>query len=271
MDSIVALLQNFLPTGFDPEKFLTGVIVLVAGMLIIGVIGRLAFGRNSSLNRSVSAAIGILLIYVVTVVVYSTGAPLEQFLSPLPFVSISGDYLNIFVFQGAAYPEICRHLLSMIILAFLVNLLDTIMPRGKKVISWYFFRFITVLLGMLCHLVVNSLLYAILPADFMSYAPAILLGILIVMLLLGALKLLLGVTLAVINPIIGALYTFFFAHKIGKELSRAVLTTAVLAALVLVLNYMGCISIYIASAALSAYVPLLIVLLAIWYLIGHIL
>ena len=38
----------------------------------------------------------------------------------------------------------------------------------------------------------------------------ILLGILVAMLLLGALKLFVGIALATINPIIGALYTFFF-------------------------------------------------------------
>lgn len=271
MDSILAFLQGLVPEGFEVEGFLTGALTLVVGVLVLGLIGRIFFGKNSTLNRSVSAAIGILLIYVVTVVIYSTGAPLEQFLSPLPFVEISGDYLNIFVFQGASYTDICTHLLSMIILAFLVNLLDTIMPRGRKIISWYFFRFVTVLLGMLAHLVVNSLLYAILPAEFMTYAPAILLGILVFMLLLGFIKLILGAVLTIANPIIGALYAFFFSHKIGKELSRAVLTTAILAALVALLNSFGTVSVYIASSALAAYVPLLLVLLVIWYLVGHIL
>lgn len=271
MDSLIAFLQGLVPAGFEMEGFLRGALVVVLGTLILGLIGRLIFGRNSALNRSVSAAIGILLMYVVTVVIYSTGAPLEQFLSPLPFVSINGDYLSIFVFEGALYTDICAQLLGMIILAFLVNLLDTIMPRGKKLLSWYFFRFVTVLLGMLLHLVVNSLLYALLPAGFMTYAPAILLGILVFMLLLGVLKLLLGAVLTIVNPVLGALYTFFFSHKIGRELSRAVLTTAVLAVLVWVLNSLGTVSLYIASSALAAYLPLLILLLIVWYLVGHIL
>lgn len=270
MDSILSFLQSLVPEGFEFKGFLTGALILIVGVLVLGLIGRLFFGKNSTLTRSVSAAIGILLIYVVTVVVYSTGAPLEQFLSPLPFVSIGGDYLNIFVFSGAEYTEICTHLLGMIILAFLVNLLDTIMPRGKKILGWYFFRFVTVLLGMLAHLVVNSLLYSILPAGFMTYAPAILLCILVFMLLLGLIKLILGAVLTIANPIIGALYAFFFSHRIGKELSRAVLTTLILAALVALLNYFGTVSLYIASSALVAYVPLLLVLLVIWWVVGHI-
>lgn len=271
MDSIIEAIQDLLPEGFGLEGFLQGALVLILGTLVLGLLGRVFFGRNSTLNRSVSAAIGIILIYVVTVVVYSTGAPLEQFLSPLPFVSISGDYLNIFIFKGAAFTDICTQLLSMVILAFLVNLLDTIMPRGKKLLSWYSYRFVTVLLGMLVHLVVNSLLVALLPEDFMAYAPAILLGILVFMLLLGLVKLILGAVLTIANPVIGALYTFFFSHKIGRELSRAVLTTAILAALVALLNYFGTVSLYIASSALLAYVPLLLVLLVIWYLVGHVL
>ena len=60
------------------------------------IIARFAFGKKSVLNQSVSSAIAILCIYVVNVVIYSTGVKLDMILSPLPFVTISGDYLTLF-------------------------------------------------------------------------------------------------------------------------------------------------------------------------------
>ena len=90
-------------------------------------------------------------------------------------------------------------------------------------------------------------------------------------LLLGALKLLVGGLLAFINPLLAVLYTFFFSNVVGKQLSKAILTTALLTGLVCLLNYLQIGSICIASAALLAYVPLLIIALVLWYVIGHIL
>ena len=73
------------------------------------------------------------------------------------------------------------------------------------------------------------------------------------------------------NPLIGAFYTFFFATIVGKALSKAIFTAGILCAIVAALNYVGCVSVSIASAALIAYIPLLVVLLIVWYVVGHIL
>ena len=91
------------------------------------------------------------------------------------------------------------------------------------------------------------------------------------MLLLGVLKIVLGLVLATVNPIIAGLYAFFFSHRIGKMLSRAVLTTVILSALVLVLEHVGLTAISISSAVLAAYIPLLILLLVLWYILSHLL
>ena len=91
------------------------------------------------------------------------------------------------------------------------------------------------------------------------------------MMAVGALKILVGALISTVNPVIGALYTFFFASIIGKQISKAVLTTALLAGIVWLLHYLGITAVFIASAALTAYIPLLIILLVLWYLVGHVL
>lgn len=242
--------------------------------LVIGWLGKMFFGPNSGLSSAVSSAIGILFIYVATVAVISIGGELEPFkayLSPLPFVSIENDTLMLFVFEYADQAAICAQLLSMVILAFLVNLLDSLLPRGKNLIIWFGLRCATVVLSILAHWLVTDLFTTMLPNVILANAPTILLIILVLMLAAGSLKFLVGAAIATVNPIIGALYTFFFANVIGKQLSKSVLTTAILSLLVLGLNYIGVDAISISVAALMGYLPFLGVMVAVWYVLHAIL
>ena len=268
MDQILSVLES---TGFNFDTFIKAAFLLAVGSILLGAVGRFAFGKRSILNHSVSSAIGILFIYAATVVIHSFGVSFRQLLAPLPFVTFTADMMKIFSFVGADYTVICYELLSMVILAFLANLMDAWLPKGKKLLSWLFFRCLTVILAMVLHILVTWLFTTYLPEGLVTYAPVILLALLVLLLLVGALKLIVGAVLATVNPLIGAFYTFFFATIVGKSLTKAVLTTAILTAMVFGLQYIGCTAISIASAALIAYIPLLIVLLIIWYVVGKIL
>lgn len=268
MDSIVSF---FAGMGLDFWQLGKIALILLLGTLLIGLFGRFVFGKRSVLNNAVSSAIGILFIYAVTVVLKSSGAEFEKLIAPLPFVSISDDTLYLFTFQGAHYTTVCSELLSMIILAFLVNLADGWLPKGKNILSWVFFRCLTVVIAFFLHLIVVGLFTAYLPEGLVTYAPTVLLGLLIILLLTGALKLIVGLLLSTVNPLIGGLYTFFFANVVGKQVTKAVLTTALLTGIVYLLNYLGCAAISIASAALMAYIPFIVLLIVVWYIVYRVL
>lgn len=271
MNSFTELLKNGLGARDEVASFLMLALVLTVGSLIFGFIGRMVFGKKSTLNQSVSSAIGILFIYAITVCIHSFGLDLQFLVSPLPFVTISGEHLHIFNIASADYVTICGEVLNMIILAFLVNLVNSWLPQGKKLLGWLFFRVLSVAIGMFLYAIINQVLAALLPEGLLIWAPVILLGLLVVMLLVGALKSLVGAVLASANPLIGFLYTFFFATLVGKMLSRAMLTTLLLGALVYTLNSFGVASIAIGSAVLVGYLPMLVLLLVLWYLVGKIL
>lgn len=268
MDQIKSMLDSI---DFDSANFLKAALIITICTILLGAIGRFVFGKRSALNHSLSSAISILFVYAVTVVLYSLGARYQRFIAPLPFVSLSGTQMTLFSFAGSDYTVICTQLLSMVILAFLANLFEGILPKGKNIISWLFFRCLGIILAMAAHLVVTGLFNTYLPEGLVIYAPTILLGLLILLLLVGALKIVVGAILATVNPLIGAFYTFFFATVVGKALSKAVLTTVILAAIIIALNYIGVTAVSIASAALIAYIPFLIVLTVIWYVVGKIL
>ena len=95
----------------------------------------------------------------------------------------------------------------------------------------------------------------------------VLLALLVILLLVGGLKIIVGAVLTTVNPIIGIVYTFFFANIVGKAITKAVLTTAILSGLVYLLGYLGVTIVSITEAALVAYIPLALVLLVVWFVI----
>ena len=279
-EETVTALKTFLPTAQDLAGIIPSQIDLMTMLKFIGIfaglsivlslLGRVIFGKRSSLNHALSSAMGFFFILVISTVVYVFDPRnLAQYLSPLPYVAFSGDYLVLFSFTNAGFAAICDELLSMIILAFLVNLLDTFIPKGKNVIGWYFLRFLTVVLAMGLHYAFTWASSAYLPGFLVTYAPVLLLIILVLGVFMGLLNVVLGVVLVTLNPIFGALYAFFFSTLVGKQLTKAIITTFVLTAVVAALNYFGTTMLCIAGSALAAYIPLLIVLLILWYLIGH--
>lgn len=265
------LLDYIYSADLDLTALLKAGGLLLLGTLLLSLFGRFIFGKKSALNNAVSSAIGILFIYALSVVLRSFGSEFADLIPPLPFVRISGDSLVLFSFAGADYTVICGEVLSMIILSFLVNIVDGWLPKGKNILSWIFFRVLTVLIASVLHLVSTGLLATYLPEGIVTYAPPILLGLLILMLLTGALKIVVGALLSTVNPLIAALYTFFFANIVGKQVTKAVLTTAILSGLLILLHKIGIGVLSIAPAALMAYLPFVGLLVILWFIVGRLL
>ena len=240
-------------------------------VLIVAILGRVTMGKRSSLNHAVSSAMGILFMYVLSIVIYSFDPDqLIRFLSPLPYITLSGNQLSILSFSDAGLQTISYQVLSMLILAFLVNLIDTWIPKGKKITSWYGYRLLTVLISTVIHYAVTWVLQKYMPGTLASYAPIILLCILGSFLILGFLNIILSLVLTVANPIIGALYTFFFSNLLGKQITKSVITTIIISTVAFVLNYLGYHVISISPESLITCIPVFPTLLILWYIIGQI-
>lgn len=272
LSGILANTRSLTAVDLDLGNIAKFLLLFALGSLILSTLGRLVLGRRSSLNHSLSSVMAILFIYAVTIVVY-TFKPweLENLLSPLPFVTFFNDYMVVMPVVGIYPTVLARELLSLIILAFLVNLLDTFIPKGKSIPGWYCLRFFTVGLAMGLHLVIHWAFNTYLPEVLVTYAPLILLLLLIAMLLLGFLNAVLGLILTIANPFVGAVYTFFFSNIVGKQLTKAVFTSGVLCVILFLMDRFGYTFIHISVAALTAYIPLAVVCLILWYLIGHLL
>ena len=272
LGSVIWHAKSYLPVEVDLMSAAQFMLYFSAICMILGVMGRLVLGKRSSLNLSVSSAMGILFIYAMTVVIY-TFHPwnLDALLSPLPFATFSGDYLILLPITDVQFPALCTQVLSLVVLAFLVNLVDTIVPKGKNLITWLLLRLLTMGVCMGLHLVVNWAFRTYLPNVLVTYAPMILLLILCLCLLSGIVNLLLGMVIAVTNPFLGAMYTFFFSNLVGKQVSKAVFSSAIICAVLYLLDLFGYTVICVSAAALLTYIPLALILLVLWYLIGSVL
>ena len=136
MNSVV---NYFSSVGLDIVSFLKAIGLLIAALLVLALIGRFVFGKRSPLVLAVSSVVGILFVYVITILLGGAGEELKKFIAPLPFVTIENDTMYLFSFK-ADYTIVCAQVLSMIILSFLMNLADGWLPVGKNLFSWIFFR-----------------------------------------------------------------------------------------------------------------------------------
>ena len=268
MESIITYFSDL---GLDFSALCKSAATLLLGALLICGVCRFIFRKKTMLGHAISSSIAIIFIFVVTVLIMTLSTSLLRFVSPLPFVDISSNSVHFYSFQNTDYLSISGELLSMIILAFSVNLLDNWIPKGNTIFTWFLWRILIVLLGVLVHYLVTCLFHRFLPQGIQSYAPAALLVILVVMLLTGALKFVIGIFLTTINPVVAALYTFFFANIVGKQLTQAVLTTGILAGLIVLLQKFGITALSIAAGALVAYIPFLLILILVWYVVNKLL
>lgn len=272
LSQVIRHAASYAPAELDIGSTAQFLLYFSAAVLILGILGRVALGKRSSLNHSLSSVMGILFVYAVTIIVY-TFKPwnLEELLSPLPFVTFSGDYLIVLPLTDTQFPALCSQLLSLVILAFLVNLLDTFIPQGKNIFSWLILRLVSVSASMVLHFFVCWAFRTYLPEVLVEYAPAVLLFILLFMMLSGLINLIFSLLIIMTNPFMGAMYSFFFSNVIGKQITKAVFTSGILCVVFFMLEYFGYTVISVSASALVSYVPLALVLLILWYLIGHIL
>lgn len=270
-DRLIDSIESFLRTNALIPSSLGSLTVLCVAIAIfslgIGFLFRLIFGNHCAANRVVSGFIGILFVYATTVAVFRFEPwGLEQYLSPLPFTIFRRDILIISVSMCPTLSELSSHLLSLIILAFIIQFLNFILPDGRSLFIWLLLKVLSVAAAIFLHLAANWALNTFLPGVIAAYAPIVLLAVLIVTLAISLFNPLLCVLFTVVNPVVGVLYTFFFSNVVGKHLTRAVFSAALICGLFRAMEYFDFGVIDITGPALLTYCPFAIFFMGLWYI-----
>lgn len=257
-----------LPEQFDLGNYALALLVAVMAVFAVGGIFRLCFGRGSMINGAFSSAIAIISIYAIAILVYRLETRFNIFFDALPFISVTEKYLIVFPILEVSFEVLCAEIVRMLVLAFLMNLLETWLPKGKGFFSWFGFRFLSLFIALSLHYFINLILNSVLQEQVLSTAPLILLGVVVVSFLLACLKVIIGGLLAFIHPLLSVFYLFFFRQNIGKQLLRAMLTTLFLGALVYALNALSYTAIPLVTVAVATYLPAIILGLIIWFVLS---
>ena len=289
LDSTIETIASYLPEGLNHSGMISGtgaffpaeihfmniarfLLLFAAGAVILSVLGRFTLGKRSSLNHSVSSVMAILFVYVLTIVLYTCKiVNPSSFPSPLPFVTFFNEYMVVMPIVGVYPTTLAQELLNLIILAFLVNLLNTIIPGGRSVFSWFSMRFATTGAAIALYLLIHWAFNTYSPDFWAAYAPLVLLILLVCLLLLGFFNAVLGLVLTITNPFLGAVYSFFFSNLIGKQLSKAVFTAGILCSIPFLMDQYNYSFVHVSLDSLTAYVPLGLLSLGLWYLTGYLL
>ena len=267
-------LDKLLPASLNLSGMDLSLLWFFLGFLLVFILARYILGRDSGLKHALVSALGILVMYAIYVIIRTFDpAGLSRFLTPLPYVSFTETKMVLFDFRSGELIPVCRQILSMLILAFLVNQINSWTPNNSKTLGWLLYRLCGACVAILVHYLTYYLLEKFTgvaaSAWLQQFAPVVLLGIVLIMFSLGFLKMVIGLFLTVVNPVLGGIFAFFFMNKIGRNISRAIGTTVTLTLFVMVLTHLGYHSFPITAAALTQYIPFGIFLMFLWALIGH--
>ena len=230
---------------------------------------RLLFGKRASITRAVSASLSILLIYLAAVLLYLFLPDYRAQMAGLPFITVDEQHFTLWQLAALSDELLYGSILRLSVLAFLVNLLEAFLPEGDKLSTWYLWRCLTALVGLVCYRLVCGLLEQWAPELFSQWARSVMLGFWALIALSGILKVLLTVVLTVVHPIIGGLYAFFFSNLFGRQFSKSILTTLLLVGLVSVLNGLGFSRFAFSDFSLLTYGPVCGILIGTLYLFGR--
>lgn len=244
-------------------------LIIIAAFFLLGGAFRMLFGKGSKLSRAVSAALSVALVYLTAILVYVFVPELRESMASLPFITVTTDHFLLWDLKALGESLLYPSLLQLAILSFLVNSLETALPEGKGFLAWYFWRCVTVVGALAAYIGIDRLAVAFVPELFGVWAKYIILGFWAVILLSALLKSLLAVVLAAVNPIIGAVYTFFFVNKLGTQCSKSILTTLLMCAVLSLLSGAGLNQFAFAQFSLATYGPACAVVVVMLYLFGR--
>ena len=268
--NVDTLMQSLIEAVTDPAFIgnIKMILMICVACILGGALLRLLFGKRATTVRSVTVAVGILITYLILFILSAKFSSLSAYLVALPFASFGNGTISVFTLMQSAQDNLYYELVNLILLSFLFGLLDDLLPEGKRFFTWLLLRCICIVCAYLAFSLVTGLIARFLPDAIMQYAPAILLVLLAVFLAVTVFKWLISLILGISGgPVLGAIYTFFISHVVGKQLTKSALSTGILMGLVYLANHFGMTTFVIGQPYYLTAVPLIVLLCGVWYLI----
>ena len=225
------------------------------------------FGKKTLLNQGVTGVLNLVVIYMTATIGYIYFPPLRT-MSELPFLSVTEEAVTLLDPFTLELGVLSPLLLRLMILILLVNLSDSFSAGGKTLLSWLFFQFVTVTIGLLFYSIVTAGLSLILPSVLNRYAivpVAIVLGIGVLMV---CAKFIFTVISRGGNPYFSAVYKFFTVNKAGSLFTISALSFLLAMIVLSGMHLTGNITLVYPNINTNGLWIILLMLLAVLYIFG---
>ena len=266
-------IPSIFPEGFDPLHMLPTLGFIIAVVFILALIIRVVADKASKYNHALASATAILFMYIILMMMHNGDGPkfVVEALNVLPLVHIEDGKILLFSFAQDNVLEIFREFLYAFILSLVLIGLDDLIPDAKNGFAWIILQVFVASLSVFVYWGIIQALESFIPGVLDSYAPLILGCILLFMILLGVLKVIMGLLLVAVNPLLGAISAFFGTAPLGKVLGKAALCAIFLCAVAIFMSASGFTSFALVNMTFAVCVLPLLVLMLLWFLIGYIL
>lgn len=249
--------------------YLNILIIIGFFLLLIGAVLRVAGGfvPVKFLSDSVLSCFGILFIYVLAIVVLGIGETYDNlFFGGVPFFNELSDFSSLFTVYKTNPDYFFKEIIKVFTLSFTYSFFNRL-TKSKNFVVWYFLQCLFVCLSMFINSLIGILLDKYLPKIAVEWIPIIIFALLSIVLLLLIARLIFKTLAFFTNPVVGAFLSFFTDNFIGKNLISAFGVTVFFALLALIFkNAVGVTSLVAGLNSSFAFVPTVLLLIALWYI-----
>ena len=274
LEVISTYILSLFPEGFKPMDMVHSRLYIIAIAVIVAVGIRMIHKKASQYNHALSSAMALLFMYLLLIQLHKLVPDIvDPLLDKLPLVDmdLENGTVSLFQFSAKNFSASCAEFLNLFILSFCLIGLDDLIPDAKNVTSWMILQFIIVCLSMAIYTFLLKCINHFCPDLLSSYAPMILVCILLFMVFLGLLKVVLTMMLVAVNPLLIAISAFFSGNKLGLALGKAVMCSLVLVLVSLFMYHKSFMVFALADLTFLVCMLPMIVLGMLWVVIGHIL
>lgn len=274
MDIFSTYILTLFPEGFHPLDMLRTVVYLIGIVMILALLIRLIHKKASKYNHALSSAMALMFMYLLMILLHKVIPQIvDPVLDKLPLIDVNFEAgtISLFQFSDMRFTQSCLELVYVLILSFCLIGLDDLIPDARNVGTWMLLQFIIACIAMAIYCFVLNCINTFSPEILTSYAPMVLICVLLFMVFLGILKVLLGLVLMAVNPLLVAVGAFFSSNKLGMALGKSVMCSFVMVVATALLKYKGLTVVALSDLTFLVCLVPLVVLALLWVVIGHIL
>ena len=277
-DNMLEVLSTYIlslfPEGFKPMDMIKGLVYIIAVSVIIAVVTRLIHKKASQYNHALSSGMALMFMYMLLIQLRRLFPELiDPVLSKLPLIELNAEAgtIGLYHFTAKEFLHGCTEYLYLFILCFCLIGLDDLIPDAKNAASWIVLQFVILSLSFVIYNFVIKCLNHFIPEMMDSFAPMILVSILLFMIFLGLLKVLLTLMLTAVNPLLAAVSAFFSGNKVGLALGKSVMCSIMLFAVSVFMTHQNFSVFRLEDLTLLVCFAPMFVMVILWFGIGHLL